>query len=70
MASVCGRMALRAAARQNVTYTPVRFCKSKFFLFQKKVNFPARKNEAPIFDSSFRLELEYAARIRGHDSQP
>ncbi|KAL5278688.1 COX5B family protein [Megaselia abdita] len=26
MASICGRFALRAA-RQNVTYTPVRFCK-------------------------------------------
>jgi len=30
MASICGRMALRAAARQNVAYTPVRFCKSKW----------------------------------------
>ncbi|XP_016982901.1 cytochrome c oxidase subunit 5B, mitochondrial [Drosophila ficusphila] len=27
MASICGRMALRTAARQNVAYTPVRFCK-------------------------------------------
>jgi len=30
MASICGRMAIRAAARQNVAYTPVRFCKSKW----------------------------------------
>ena len=30
MASLCGRIVL-AAAKRNVTYTPVRFCKSKFF---------------------------------------
>lgn len=29
MASMCGRMALRAAARQNVTFQSVRTCKSK-----------------------------------------
>lgn len=29
MASLCGRVVL-SAARKNVTYTPVRFCKSKW----------------------------------------
>lgn len=54
MASICGRMALRAAARQNVTYTPVRFCKSKFHKDNPTekdliTHLKVQKNEAPHF---------------------
>lgn len=46
MASICGRMALRAAARQNVAYTPVRFCKSKCAKSWREI--PQRSSLQPV----------------------